>query len=146
MQWSKLNSKKPMDQTWEDDKLWGPSQKSVESCGTRIYVQLGEKPMTRAHMQKGAGSRRLRNWHHAKKVADWAEVGPSRLAQSTRTIYSPETKSHTSFVISHRGAEKRGTPSQRGEGRASWLGSPYPTWEPCKEDHVEVPELEARSR
>jgi hypothetical protein len=29
-----------------------------------------------------------------------------------------------SFVISRRGAEKRGTPFERGEGRASWLGSP----------------------
>jgi hypothetical protein len=43
------------------------------------------------------------------------------------------------FVISRRGAEKRGTPSRRGEGRASWLGSPKPTREPCKEDHVGVP-------
>jgi hypothetical protein len=29
-----------------------------------------------------------------------------------------------SFTIRHRGAEKRGTPSRRVEGRASWLGSP----------------------
>jgi hypothetical protein len=45
------------DQTREDDKLRGPSQKSAESCGTRSFVQLGEKPTTRAHMHKGEGSR-----------------------------------------------------------------------------------------
>jgi hypothetical protein len=80
MQWSKLDYKKPRDQTREDDKLWGPSQKSVEPCGTRSYVQLGEKLTTRAHMQKGEGSRRLGNWHHAKEMADWAEMGPGRPA------------------------------------------------------------------
>jgi hypothetical protein len=53
MQWSKLDSKKPRDLTREDDKLRGPNQKSVGSCGTRSFVQLGEKLMTRAHMQKG---------------------------------------------------------------------------------------------
>jgi hypothetical protein len=49
------------DSTREDDKLRGPNQKSAESCETRSYVQLGEKLMTRAYMQKGEASRRLRN-------------------------------------------------------------------------------------
>jgi hypothetical protein len=84
MQWSKLDSKKPKDQTWEDDKLRGPSQKSVESCETRIFVQPGDKLTTRAHMQKGEGSRRLENWHRAKEGADWAEVGPGQSAQASR--------------------------------------------------------------
>jgi hypothetical protein len=66
------------DQTREDDKLRGPTQKSVESCGTRSYVQLGEKLMTRAHMQKGEGSRRLGNRHRAKKAGNWAGMGPGR--------------------------------------------------------------------
>jgi hypothetical protein len=35
MQWSKLDSKKPRDQTWEDDKLRGPTQKSAEYAGQR---------------------------------------------------------------------------------------------------------------
>jgi hypothetical protein len=66
MQWSKLDSKKPRDLTREDDKLRGPSQKSVESCETRSFVQLRDKLTTRAHMQKGEGSRRPGNRHRAK--------------------------------------------------------------------------------
>jgi hypothetical protein len=33
-------------------------------------------------MQKGEGSRRLENLHHAKEAADWAEMGPGRSAQA----------------------------------------------------------------
>jgi hypothetical protein len=41
-------------------------------------------------------------------------------------IYSPGGREPriNPFVISRRGAENRGTPSRRGEGQASWLGSP----------------------
>jgi hypothetical protein len=59
MQWSKHDSKKPRDQTQEDDKLRGPIQKSAEPCGTRSFVKLEEKLTTRAHMQEGEGARRL---------------------------------------------------------------------------------------
>jgi hypothetical protein len=52
-QWGEHDSKKPRDQTREDEKLRGPSQKSVESCGTRSFIQFEEKLTTRAHMQKG---------------------------------------------------------------------------------------------
>jgi hypothetical protein len=38
--------------------------------------------MTRAHMQKGEGSRRLVNQRRAKEVADWAEMGPGRSAHA----------------------------------------------------------------
>jgi hypothetical protein len=72
---------KPKDQTREDDKLRGPSQKSVESCEPRSFVQLGEKLTTRAHMQKGEKSRRLGNQHRAKEATSWDEMGPDRLAQ-----------------------------------------------------------------
>jgi hypothetical protein len=75
---------KPRDQTREDEKLRGPSRKSVESCGTRSYIQFGEKLMTRAHMQKGEGSRRLRNRHQAKQAVGWAEVGLGRPTQAGR--------------------------------------------------------------
>jgi hypothetical protein len=75
---------KPRDQTREDDKLRGPKQKSAESCGTWSFVPLEEKLTTRAHMQKGERSRRLRNRHRAKEGADWAEVGPGRLAQASQ--------------------------------------------------------------
>jgi hypothetical protein len=139
MQWSKLDSKKPRDLTRKDDKFRGPSQKRAESCETRSFVQLEEKLMARAHMQKGEGSRRFRNRRHAKEAGNWAGVGPG---QSTRPIPGPSRlplwPSHHSgyllprgreprinpFVIGRRGAEKRGTPSRRREGRASWLGSP----------------------
>jgi hypothetical protein len=82
MQWSKLDSKKPRDQTREDDKLRGPCQKSAEYYETRSFVQLGEKLTTRAHTQKGEGSRRLGNRHRAKEGADWAEVGLGWSAQA----------------------------------------------------------------
>jgi hypothetical protein len=58
-------------------------------------------------MQKGEGSKRLRNRHQAKQVVGWAEVGPVRPTQpisgpsrppfdlaAIQTIYSPEAKSH----------------------------------------------------
>jgi hypothetical protein len=70
--------------TEEDGKLRGPSQKSAESCETRSFVQLGEKLTTRAHMQKGGGSRRLGNQRRAKEAVDWAEMGPGRSAQAGR--------------------------------------------------------------
>jgi hypothetical protein len=130
MQWSKLDSKKPRDQTREDDKLRGPSQKSAESCGTRSFIQLGEKLTTRANMQKGEGSRRLGNWHHAKEAANWAEVGPGWPAQpisgpnqppfdlaAIRTIYSPEAKSHASIHSSSATEEKRREGHHLGEER-----------------------------
>jgi hypothetical protein len=41
-----------------------------------------------------------------------------------RAIYSPGVKSHTWMNSSSAAKEQRGTPSPRGEGRASWLGSP----------------------
>jgi hypothetical protein len=125
MQWSKLASKKPRDLTREDDKLRGPSRKSAESCGTRSLVQLGEKLTTRAHMQKGEGSRRLGNWHHAKEAGNWAEVGPGRSAQAgrfspfrgpvtspfdlatIRAIYSPGVESHASIHLSSAAEEQR---------------------------------------
>jgi hypothetical protein len=40
--------------------------------------------MTRAHMQKGEGSRRLGNQRRAKEAVDWAEIGPGRSAQVGR--------------------------------------------------------------
>jgi hypothetical protein len=144
MQWSKLDSKKPRDLTREDDKLRGPGQKSAESCETSSFVQFGEKLTTRAHMQKGEGSRRLGNRHRAKEAADWAEMGPGRSAQASRPspfqgpvalplwlrclssyLYPPGREPHMNpFVIRRRGAEKRRVPFRRGEGRDGWLRSP----------------------
>jgi hypothetical protein len=39
------------------------------------------KLTTRAHMQKGEGSRRLGKQHQAKQAVGWADVGPGRPAQ-----------------------------------------------------------------
>jgi hypothetical protein len=75
-------------------------------------------------MQKGEGSRRLRNRHHGKEAADWAEMGPGRSAQAgrpaysgaqsppfdlaaIRTIYSLEARSHTSIHSSSAAEEQR---------------------------------------
>jgi hypothetical protein len=95
-QWSKLDSKKPKDQTWEDGKLRGPSQKSVESCGTRSFIQSGEKLTTRDHMQKGEGSRMAGpKWAQARRPSPFQ--GPVSLPldlAASRAIYSPLTESH----------------------------------------------------
>jgi hypothetical protein len=76
--------------------------------------------MTRAHMQKGEGSRRLGNRLREKEVAGWAEVGPGRPAQPISgpsqppfdlaaiwSIYSPKAKSHTSIHSSSVAEEQR---------------------------------------
>jgi hypothetical protein len=135
MQWRKLDSKKPRDLTREDDKLRGPSRKSVESCGIRSFVQLGEKLTARAHMQKGEGSRRLGKWRHAKEAGNWAEVGPGRSAQAgrphpfqgpvtspfdlaaIRAIYSPGVESHASIHSSSAAEEQRREGHHLGEER-----------------------------
>jgi hypothetical protein len=124
-QWSKHDSKKPRDQTREDEKLRGPSQKTVESCGTRSIIQSEEKLTTRAHMQIRKDSWRLGNQHRAKEAAGWADVGPGRPAQASRpspfhgpvsptfdlaairAIYSPEARSHESTHSSSAGEEQR---------------------------------------
>jgi hypothetical protein len=76
--------------------------------------------MTKAHMQKGEGSRRLGNRHQAKQAVGWAEVGPGQPAQPISgpsrppfdlaaiwTIYSLEAKSHTSTHSSSAAEEQR---------------------------------------
>jgi hypothetical protein len=76
--------------------------------------------MTRAHMQKEEGSRRLGNRRHAKEAADWVEMGPGRPAQpvsrpsrppfdlgASRAIYSSLTESHASTNSSSAAEEQR---------------------------------------
>jgi hypothetical protein len=90
-------------------------------------------------MQLGEDSRRLGKQHRAKEAAGWAEVGPGRPARPTsrpsrppfglaaiQAIYSPEARRHTSTHSPSSTEEhsREGTPSRRGEGRASLLGSP----------------------
>jgi hypothetical protein len=86
--------------------------------------------MTRAHMQKGEGSRRLRKQHQAKQAVGWAEVGPGRSAQpiskpsrppfdlaAIRTIYSREAKSHGLTHSSSAAEEQRREGHHLGEER-----------------------------
>jgi hypothetical protein len=123
MKWTWLQE--PKDQAREDDKLRGPSQKSAKSCETRSFVQFGDKLTTRAHMQKGEGSRRLGKQHRVKEATNWAEMGPGQSAQAGRpypfwgqvgppfdldasqAIYSPLTESHTSINSSSAAEEQR---------------------------------------
>jgi hypothetical protein len=81
--------------------------------------------MTRAHMQKGGGSRRLGKQRRAKEAADWATVGSGRSAQAGRpspfrgpvdppfdldaykAIYSPLTESHASNNSSSAAEDQR---------------------------------------
>jgi hypothetical protein len=91
--------------------------------------------MTRAHMKKGEGSRRLGKRRHAKEAGNWAEVGPGRSAQAgrpgpfrglvaspfdlaaIRAIYGPEAKSHTSIHSSLAAEEQRREGHHLGEER-----------------------------
>jgi hypothetical protein len=84
-------------------------------------------------MQKGEGSRRLRNQRRAKESTGWAEMGPGQSAQAgpahsraqsaplclaaIRTIYSPEAKSHTSIHSSSATEEQRRKGHHLGEER-----------------------------
>jgi hypothetical protein len=79
-QWSEHDSKKPKDPTREDGKLWGPSQKSTESCETRSFVQFGEKLTTRAHMIEGECP-----------IFRWVEIA-SIWWETTRTIWLRRTR------------------------------------------------------
>jgi hypothetical protein len=76
-------------------------------------------------MEKGEGSRRLGNRHHAKEAGNWAEVGLGRSAHAgrpspfrgpvaspfdlaaIRAIYSPWVKSHASIHLSSAAEEQR---------------------------------------
>jgi hypothetical protein len=91
--------------------------------------------MTRAHMQKGEGSRRLGNRCHAKEAGNWAEVGPGRSAQAgrpgpfwgpvaspfdlaaIRAIYSPGVEIHASIHSSSAVEEQRREGHHLGEER-----------------------------
>jgi hypothetical protein len=81
--------------------------------------------MTRAHMQKGGGYRRLGKQHQAKDATNWVEVGPGRSAQvgqrsmfrgpvdppfdldASWAIYSPLIESHASINSSSAAEEQR---------------------------------------
>jgi hypothetical protein len=154
------------DLTREDDKLWGPNQKSVESCGTRSYVQLGEKLTTSAYMQKGEGFRRLGNRHHAKEAGNWAWLGPGRSAEAgwpspvqcpfapsfdiaaIRDIYRPGVESHASINSSSAAKEQRREGHHPGEERVELVDSGLPSQcgNLARKTTSEFPELEARSR
>jgi hypothetical protein len=81
-------------------------------------------------MQKGEGSRKLGNRHHAKEAAGWAWMGPGRPAQpcpgpiapsfdlaAIRAIYSPGVESHASSNSSSAAAEQRREGHHPGEER-----------------------------
>jgi hypothetical protein len=89
-------------------------------------------------MQKGEGSRRLRNRQWVKEAADWAEVGPGRSAQAGRrnpfqgpvapfdldashAIYSPLTESHASIHSSSADEEQRREGHHSGEERVEMV-------------------------
>jgi hypothetical protein len=90
---------------------------------------------TRAHMQKGEGSRRLGNRCKAKEAGNWAEIGPGRSAQAGRPspfqgpltspfdlaairgIYSPGAESHASINSSSVAEEQRREGHHLGEER-----------------------------
>jgi hypothetical protein len=91
--------------------------------------------MTRAHMKKGGGSRRVGNRRRAKEAGNWAEVVPGQSAQAgrpgpfqgpvaspfdlaaIRAIYSPGVESHTSIHSSSTAKEQRREGHHLGEER-----------------------------
>jgi hypothetical protein len=121
---------RPRDLTREDDKLRGPRQKSVESCETRSFVQLGEKLTTRARIQKGEGPRRLGTDATRRRQATgpgWAQAGrlgpfqspvasPFDLA-AIWAIYRPGVESHESIHSSSAAEEQRREGHHLGEER-----------------------------
>jgi hypothetical protein len=60
-----------------------PVRKVPNLAGQGATSNSERKLTTRAHMQKGEGSRRLGNQRQAKEAANWAEVGLGRPAQPT---------------------------------------------------------------
>jgi hypothetical protein len=86
-------------------------------------------------MQKGEGSSRLGNRHHAKEAGNWAWMGLGRSAQAgrpspvqgpfgpsfdlaaIRAIYSPGVKSHASINSSSAAKEQRREGHHPGEER-----------------------------
>jgi hypothetical protein len=160
MQWSKHDSKNPRDLTREDDKLGGLNQKSVESCGTRSYIQLVEKLATRAYMQKGEGSRRLGNRRHAKKAGNWAWMGPAGRPSTVQGPFSPSFDLDANRTIYSTGVESHGgrnsssaAEEQRREGHhpgEEWVelvdyGCPSRRGNLARKTTSEFPKLEARS-
>jgi hypothetical protein len=134
MQWSKHDSKKPRDQAQEDDKLRGPGRKSVESCGTRSFIQFGEKLMTRAHMQKGEDleeSGTDATWRRQATGPGSAQAdrpGPFRGPVASpfdlaaiQAIYSPRVKSHASIHSSSAAEEQRREGHRSGEERVEMV-------------------------
>jgi hypothetical protein len=117
-------------------------------------------------MQKGEGSRRLRNRRREKEAGNWARVGPGRSAQAgrpspfqgpvaspfdlaaIRAIYSPEVESHTSVHSSPVAEEQRREGHHLGEERVELvdLGLPIQRGNLARKTMSEFPELEARSR
>jgi hypothetical protein len=130
-QLSKHDSKKPRDQAREDEKLWGPSQKSVESCGTRSFIQSREKLVTRATCRRGKDleDSGTDTWQSRSSAgpkwaqASWSRPFPSPVdpcpfdLAAIRTIYSPEAKSHRSTHLSSAAEEQRREGLHLGEER-----------------------------
>jgi hypothetical protein len=117
--WSEHDSKKPKNQAREDEKLWGPSQKSAESCETKSFVQFREKLTTRAHRRgediedsgSNTGRRRPRTgpkWVQAGRPSPFrGPVGPPFDLGASQAIYSPLTESHASINSSSAAEEQR---------------------------------------
>jgi hypothetical protein len=130
------------------------------------FIQSEEKLATRAHMQKGGGSRRLGNRHQAKQAVGWAEVGPGRPVQASRpspfqgpidpafdlaailTIYSPDAKSDGSTHSSSTAEEQRIEGHHLGEERVELVDYDLPSRHGnlARKTMLEFPKLEARSR
>jgi hypothetical protein len=138
IQWSKLNSKK--------SGTWSEKMTNSEDLTRKVLnlARQGVVPNSERNWRHGPTCRRGKHLEDTGTNVEqrrpragpgWAQAGrpnpvqcpfaPSFALAAIRAIYSPGVVSHgIQFVIGRRGAEKRGTPSRRGEGRASWLGSP----------------------
>jgi hypothetical protein len=117
--------------------------------------------MTRAHMKKGEGSRRLGTDAMRKRQATgprWAQAdrpspfqGPVASTfdlAAIRAIYSPGVESHASIHLSSAAEEKRREGHHLGEERVELvdLGLPSRCGNLARKTTSEFPELEARSR
>jgi hypothetical protein len=136
-QWSKHDSKKPRDQTREDEnsedlvrKLPDLAGQGASSNPRRNWRQgpTCRSGKTLLESRTNTGQTRPRvglKWTQAGRPSPFhGPVGPPFDLAAIQAIYRTEARSHASTHSSSAAEEqKEGTPSRRGQGRASSLGS-----------------------
>jgi hypothetical protein len=132
------------DSEWPEDeasmcKSLGTQPENSEAWMARIQALTVKETMSKAHMQVHTNKESREKQPGRRPGPNWAEMGLGRPAQpilcpvrcplwpscpSDYLLRPCQEPRKNTFFIRRRGAEKRRTPSQRGEGRDGWLGFP----------------------